>query len=59
MIDHRVEVFENNGTWTGEEWKDTWALRSREFYEIAEQGWDTTLCNGGLHPRQLYTQRLM
>ncbi|OWP04795.1 hypothetical protein B2J93_4077 [Marssonina coronariae] len=34
--------------WHGEQWAPAFAHRARLFWEIASQGWDTSLCNGGM-----------
>jgi hypothetical protein len=46
-IDHRATVLPP-GSWTGSEWKGTFAQRAFDFYQIAHQGWDETLCDGGM-----------
>ena len=46
-IDHRVAVLPK-GSWTGAEWRRTFAARSYDFYQIAHKGWDDDLCNGGM-----------
>ncbi|KAA8911827.1 glycosyl hydrolase family 76-domain-containing protein [Sphaerosporella brunnea] len=47
MINHRVSVLPA-GSWTAEEWKSTFAGRAYEFYQIANEGWDDKLCDGGM-----------
>lgn len=47
MIDFRADTFDNL-TWTGEEWRKPFADRALEFYKLAEKGWDTDLCEGGM-----------
>lgn len=44
---HYAEA-EKAGSWYGEEWIPAFAHRSRIFWEMASQGWDTELCNGGM-----------
>lgn len=34
--------------WYGEQWIPAFAHRARIFWELASQGWDTTLCGGGM-----------
>jgi hypothetical protein len=38
----------NAGSWYGEEWIPAFAHRARIFWELASEGWDTHLCNGGM-----------
>ncbi|KAG0636745.1 glycosyl hydrolase family 76-domain-containing protein [Tuber brumale] len=47
MIDYRKETFEDS-EWTGAEWRKPFAQRALEFYLLAEGGWDTALCAGGM-----------
>ncbi|KAL2270833.1 hypothetical protein VTJ83DRAFT_204 [Remersonia thermophila] len=35
-------------TWYGDRWTPAFAHRSRIFWELAAQGWDTKLCDGGM-----------
>ena len=44
-----------NRTWHGTLWTPAFAHRARIFWELAEVGWDTTLCGGGMtwNPRLL------
>ncbi|KAK0101226.1 hypothetical protein ONS95_006406 [Cadophora gregata] len=44
---HYGEKSETVG-WYGEQWTPAFAHRARLFWDIASQGWDTTLCNGGM-----------
>jgi len=46
-IDRRVAVLPE-GSWTGTEWRPTFAARSYDFYQIAHKGWDDDLCDGGM-----------
>jgi hypothetical protein len=34
--------------WHGEQWTPAFAHRARLFWDLASQGWDTSLCNGGM-----------
>ena len=34
--------------WYGEQWIPAFAHRARIFWELASQGWDTKLCDGGM-----------
>ncbi|KUJ24502.1 Six-hairpin glycosidase [Mollisia scopiformis] len=36
------------GPWYGEQWVPAFAHRARIFFDMASQGWDTSLCNGGM-----------
>ncbi|KAF2404086.1 Six-hairpin glycosidase [Trichodelitschia bisporula] len=36
------------GRWYGEQFVQPFAHRARVFYELAAQGWDETLCGGGM-----------
>lgn len=36
------------GMWYGQDWTPAFAHRARIFWELASQGWDTSLCNGGM-----------
>lgn len=44
---HYAEA-EKVGSWYGEEWIPAFAHRARIFWEMASEGWDTELCNGGM-----------
>jgi hypothetical protein len=44
---HYAEA-ENAGSWYGKEWIPSFAHRARIFWEMASQGWDTELCDGGM-----------
>lgn len=46
-IDARVALFPESA-WTGAEWRAPFAQRALEFYTLAETGWDTLLCGGGM-----------
>ncbi|KAF8540498.1 glycosyl hydrolase family 76-domain-containing protein [Trichophaea hybrida] len=46
-IDHRAGVLPP-GSWTGSEWKGTFAARAFEFYQLAQRGWDEQMCDGGM-----------
>jgi Glycosyl hydrolase family 76 len=45
----------NSTTWYGNQFIPAYAHRARVFYELASQGWDTSLCGGGMiwNPRLL------
>ncbi|PMD38334.1 glycoside hydrolase family 76 protein [Hyaloscypha variabilis F] len=45
--EHYAEA-EKAGSWYGEEWIPAFAHRARIFWELASQGWDTELCDGGM-----------
>jgi len=46
---HYSEKSENEKVgWYGEQWTPAFAHRARLFWDIASQGWDTSLCNGGM-----------
>jgi len=34
--------------WHGKQWISSFAHRARIFWDLASQGWDTSLCNGGM-----------
>lgn len=34
--------------WYGEQWTPAFAHRAKLFWDLASQGWDTSLCNGGM-----------
>ncbi|KAF8865180.1 Six-hairpin glycosidase [Acephala macrosclerotiorum] len=36
------------GPWYGHQWVPAFAHRARLFWDMASQGWDTSLCNGGM-----------
>ncbi|KAI9821074.1 MAG: hypothetical protein M1827_003808 [Pycnora praestabilis] len=38
----------NSTTWHGAQFIPAFAHRARVFYDIASQGWDTSLCDGGM-----------
>ncbi len=38
-----------NQTWYGNKWTPAFAHRARIFWDLGEQGWDTTLCGGGMN----------
>ncbi|KAI1001724.1 hypothetical protein K3495_g6479 [Podosphaera aphanis] len=38
----------DDDVWYGQQWIPSFAHRSRVFWDLASQGWDTTLCNGGM-----------
>lgn len=46
-LDARVATFPPS-SWTGAEWRAPFAQRALEFYTLAETGWDTLLCGGGM-----------
>lgn len=46
-LDARTATFPSS-SWTGAEWRDPFAQRALEFYNLAEAGWDTLLCGGGM-----------
>lgn len=46
-LDLRVSTLPPS-TWTGSEWKPAFAARAKEFYNLAENGWDESMCSGGM-----------
>lgn len=46
-LDTRIALFPDSA-WTGAEWRAPFAQRALEFYTLAETGWDTLLCGGGM-----------
>lgn len=46
-IDVRTTTFPASA-WAGAEWRAPFAQRALEFYTLAETGWDTRLCGGGM-----------
>lgn len=46
-LDARIALFPESA-WTGAEWRAPFAQRALEFYTLAETGWDTLLCGGGM-----------
>ncbi|KAH6720487.1 putative glycosyl hydrolase [Leptodontidium sp. MPI-SDFR-AT-0119] len=45
---HYGEQAEKAAGWYGEQWTPAFAHRARLFWDIASQGWDTSLCKGGM-----------
>lgn len=46
---HYGEKAEEKTTeWYGKQWTPAFAHRAHLFWDIASQGWDTSLCNGGM-----------
>ncbi|KAG4433529.1 hypothetical protein IFR05_010984 [Cadophora sp. M221] len=45
---HYDELSEKAAGWYGEQWTPAFAHRARLFWDIASQGWDTSLCKGGM-----------
>ncbi|KAH7360101.1 glycosyl hydrolase family 76-domain-containing protein [Rhexocercosporidium sp. MPI-PUGE-AT-0058] len=45
---HYGEQSEKATGWYGEQWTPAFAHRARLFWDIASQGWDTSLCKGGM-----------
>lgn len=51
FIDLHSELHYSNfsqSEWYGKQYKPAFAHRARLFWELASQGWDTTLCGGGM-----------
>ncbi|TGO59387.1 hypothetical protein BCON_0045g00500 [Botryotinia convoluta] len=51
FIDLHSELHYSNDSqpeWYGQQYKPAFAHRARLFWELASQGWDTTLCGGGM-----------
>ncbi|KAL3422236.1 glycosyl hydrolase [Phlyctema vagabunda] len=42
------KVREGDEPWYGKQWIPSFAHRARIFWDLASQGWDTALCNGGM-----------
>lgn len=38
----------NHKSWHGRQWITSFAHRARIFWDLASQGWDTSLCGGGM-----------
>ncbi|QSZ36391.1 hypothetical protein DSL72_006267 [Monilinia vaccinii-corymbosi] len=51
FIDLHAQLHYSNSSqpeWYGKQYKSAFAHRARLFWELASQGWDTTLCGGGM-----------
>ncbi|EPE24673.1 Six-hairpin glycosidase [Glarea lozoyensis ATCC 20868] len=50
FINVHSELHYSNSTspWYGTIWTSVFAHRARLFWDLASQGWDTSLCNGGM-----------
>lgn len=48
FINKHSELHYTNGYWYGQQWIPAFAHRARLFWEIGSQGWNTSLCNGGM-----------
>jgi hypothetical protein len=50
FIDEHSELHYSNSSipWYGTIWTPVFAHRARLFWDLASQGWDTSLCNGGM-----------
>lgn len=46
-LSYRTDAFPA-GEWAGDEWRPAFADRALEFYELANRGWDESLCRGGM-----------
>ncbi|KAI9697156.1 MAG: hypothetical protein M1820_007891 [Bogoriella megaspora] len=47
--DTLTPIYASQGSqWYGHQFKPSFAHRARIFFELASQGWDTTLCGGGM-----------
>jgi len=57
LVDERFDSFSAlaDQPYLGNTWIPTFSHRARIFWDLAEQGWDTKLCNGGMiwNPRLL------
>ncbi|RDW82709.1 six-hairpin glycosidase-1 [Coleophoma cylindrospora] len=42
------KVREGDAPWYGNQWVPAFAHRARIFWDLASQGWDTSLCDGGM-----------
>jgi hypothetical protein len=45
---HYNSTTREEGDWYGKQYIPAFAHRARIFWELASQGWDTSLCNGGM-----------
>ena len=45
---HYNSTNDEEGNWYGKQYIPAFAHRARIFWEMASQGWDTTLCDGGM-----------
>ena len=45
---HYTTSYDRNATWYASQFIPQYAHRARLFYHLASQGWDTTLCGGGM-----------
>ena len=43
-IDHRLSL----GVYYGSQWRQAFADRAKEFWELGNRGWDENLCDGGM-----------
>ncbi|KAF2822377.1 Six-hairpin glycosidase [Ophiobolus disseminans] len=52
---HRTSDAKDDSYWHGMQFTPAFAHRARVFYELAEEGWDSRLCGGGMtwNPRLL------
>lgn len=45
---HITDESEDRKAWHGKQWIPSFAHRARIFWDLAAQGWDTSLCGGGM-----------
>ncbi|TVY35590.1 hypothetical protein LOCC1_G008240 [Lachnellula occidentalis] len=48
FINKHSEMHYTNGHWYGRQWIPAFAHRARVFWDLASQGWNTSLCGGGM-----------
>ncbi|TVY39028.1 hypothetical protein LSUB1_G004579 [Lachnellula subtilissima] len=48
FINKHSEMHYTNGYWYGRQWIPAFAHRARVFWDLASQGWNTSLCGGGM-----------
>ncbi|KAH8680074.1 glycosyl hydrolase family 76-domain-containing protein [Tricladium varicosporioides] len=48
FIETHSSLHYEDETWYGTQWSSAFAHRARIFWNMASQGWDTSLCNGGM-----------
>jgi hypothetical protein len=48
FINKHSELNYTNGYWYGRQWIPAFAHRARVFWDLAYQGWNTSLCGGGM-----------
>ncbi|KAH6663163.1 glycosyl hydrolase family 76-domain-containing protein [Halenospora varia] len=48
FIETHSSLHYEDEVWYGTQWSSVFAHRARIFWDMASQGWDTSLCNGGM-----------